>query len=138
MIKSQQAQWASHGFPEYHFSETCHMGVNTIAKLLPALFHNAGIGDWDWNTGHCLHQYGITKLANSGYINHAEVAWAAQHGSTESQQAYIAVNHHSEVACAWAMMEDQLPHQLPVQPQQVAAQLAQFIDGKPSTMVNPY
>ena len=48
------------------------------------------------------------------------------------------MNHHSEVAHAQAMMEDQLPHQLPVQPQQVAAQPAQFIDGKPSAMVNSY
>ena len=48
------------------------------------------------------------------------------------------MNHHLEVACAQAMMEYQLPHQLPVQPQQVDAQLAQFIDGKPSAMVNPY
>ena len=80
----------------------------------------------------------IAKLANSGYVNQAEVAQAAQHGSTESQQAYIAVNHHLEAAHAQAMMEDQLPHQLPVQPQQVAAQLTKFIDGKPSPMVNPY
>ena len=48
------------------------------------------------------------------------------------------MNCHSEGACAQAIMEDQLPHQLAVQPQQVAAQLAQFIDGKPSAMVNPY
>ena len=77
MSKSRQAQWASHGFPEYHFSKTCQMGVNTITKLLPTLCHNTGIGDWDQKTGHCLCQYGITKLANSGYVNHAEVAQAA-------------------------------------------------------------
>ena len=69
MMKSQQAQWAS--------CEMCHVGVNTIAKLLPTLRHNAGIGDWDQKTSHCLCQYGITKLANSGYVNHAEGAWAA-------------------------------------------------------------
>ena len=48
------------------------------------------------------------------------------------------MNHQLEVAYAWAMMEDQLSHQLPVQPQQVPAQLSQFIDGTPSAMVNPY
>ena len=48
------------------------------------------------------------------------------------------MNCHLEVACAQAMMEDQLHHQLPVQLQQVAAQLTQFADGKPSTMVHPY
>ena len=53
------------------------MGVNTIAKLLPTLCCYAGIGDWDQQTGHCLHQYGITKLATSGYVYHAEIEQAA-------------------------------------------------------------
>ena len=83
MTKCQQAQWAVHGFPQHYFSESCHMGVSTIAKLLPTLCCNARTADWNQKTGHCLGQYGITKLANSGYVNHAEVAHVACHGSAE-------------------------------------------------------
>jgi hypothetical protein len=99
-----QKQWleryASANPPQVNiaFNMNKPMGRKSVGNLLHSFCKAAGLPDWEKKTNHCLRQFGITKLANDARVNATEVASAARHRSTISQQAYIRPTLASEVA----------------------------------------
>jgi len=129
--QQQKTAYAAQGNPEFLFSPSRHMGINTVGRLLQELCRKVGIVDWKDKTNHTLHQYLIMLLANDPNVNAQDVQKFAHHKTVLAQQAYIHANEESEFKCVQAM--GSLPHgfQPQVQPLNPHQALAQHFGSPP-------
>ena len=84
------------GHPEWIFSTTKVIGVNSISDLLRDLSQQAGIEDWEGKTNHRLKAWALERLANSSKCNPKDTQRLARHKTLNMQAEYIGVSEESE------------------------------------------